>query len=53
MQKITINDKKYPKSLLKIDNPPKQLYVEGNIELLNKNCIAKINKNWYNISNKT
>ena len=42
MQKITINDKKYPKSLLKIDNPPKQLYVEGNIELLNKNCIAII-----------
>lgn len=42
MRKITINDKKYPKSLLKIDNPPKQLYVEGNIELLNKNCIAII-----------
>lgn len=42
MQKITINDKKYPKSLLKIDNPPKQLYLEGNIELLNKNCIAII-----------
>ena len=39
---IYINDKLYPKKLLKIKNPPQQLYVMGNIELLNKDSIAII-----------
>lgn len=37
-----MRDANYPKKLLKIKNPPKQLYVEGNIELLNSNIIAII-----------
>lgn len=40
--KITIKDKKYPKQLKEIKNPPKQLYLEGNVELLNKNIISII-----------
>ena len=41
--KITIEDyKKYPEQLRKIKNPPKQLYVRGNIELLYKPGIAII-----------
>lgn len=39
---ITIGDKKYPQQLKNIKNPPKQLYVEGNIELLNSNIISII-----------
>lgn len=34
------NDIKFPKRLLQIDNPPKQLYAKGDIELLNNDCIA-------------
>lgn len=33
--KISIEDFRYPEKLRKIENPPKQLYFEGNIELLN------------------
>lgn len=37
---LNIKNSKYPQSLKKIKNPPKNLYVEGNYELLNKSCIA-------------
>ena len=37
---IDINDKLYPKSLKKIHNPPKKLYVCGNSQILNSNCIS-------------
>lgn len=39
---ITINykDDTYPKELLKLKSPPVNLYVEGNLELLNKQIIA-------------
>ncbi len=35
MVKIDLKDKKYPKKLKTISNPPKKLYVEGDIENLN------------------
>lgn len=37
---IKITDNKYPRRLRDIKNPPKQLYVEGNTELLNNNSLA-------------
>ncbi len=37
---IKISDNRYPERLLDIKNPPKQLYVEGNIELLNNKSLA-------------
>ncbi len=40
MTKITIEDKEYPKQLKEIKNPPKQLYLEGNTELLKQNIIS-------------
>lgn len=40
--KITQKDDTYPDSLRKIKNPPKQLYLEGNINLLNTNIISII-----------
>ena len=40
MKVININDKQYPKNLLKIKRPPKTLYVIGNEKLLNNNSIA-------------
>lgn len=39
---ITIEDDKYPDQLRSINNPPKQLYVKGNIELLKTNIISII-----------
>lgn len=39
---ITIDDTRYPEQLRKIKNPPKQLYVEGNIDLLKNNIISII-----------
>ncbi len=39
---ITIEDERYPNQLRDIENPPKQLYVKGNIELLNSNIISII-----------
>lgn len=42
MIEIRIENGQYPDALRKIKNPPKQLYLEGNIELLNKNSIAII-----------
>ena len=40
--KITIKDENYPDKLRKIKNPPQQLYLKGNIGLLNKNIISII-----------
>lgn len=40
--KINIEDAIYPKELRKIKNPPKSLYVKGNIKLLDTPCIAII-----------
>ena len=40
MQIIKITDNEYPKRLLDIKNPPKKLYAEGNIELLNNKSIS-------------
>lgn len=40
--KITIEDKEYPEILRNIPNPPKHLYVLGNISILNENNIAII-----------
>ena len=42
MIRITIESEKYPAKLRKIKKPPKQLYLEGNIELLNQNAISII-----------
>lgn len=39
---IKKEDKSYPQKLLKIKNPPKQLYVLGDESLLNKTAIAMI-----------
>ena len=36
MVKIEFGDSEYPFLLKRIPNPPKQLYVEGNKEILNK-----------------
>ena len=40
--KIEINNTNYPEILRKIKNPPKQLYVKGNIDLLKTSSIAII-----------
>ena len=40
MEVIKITDSGYPRRLIGIKNPPKTLYVQGNIELLNKQSIA-------------
>ena len=40
MEIIKQLDKSYPSKLLQIQNPPKQLYVEGNKELLSQDSIA-------------
>lgn len=42
MIKIKIGDNNYPEQLRKIDNPPKQLYLEGNTKLLDRPGIAII-----------
>ena len=34
---IYYKDKEYPQNLKRLKKPPKQIYVLGNIELLNKN----------------
>lgn len=39
---ITIEDERYPEQLRKIKNPPKKLYVKGNVELLKTNIISII-----------
>lgn len=40
IKKITIGDKKYPKLLRQIYDPPKCLYILGNIEILNNPSVA-------------
>ena len=40
--KIDINNPKYPWQLKKIDNPPKQLYLKGNIFFQYNKITAKI-----------
>lgn len=40
IQEINIENKWYPKQLTKIDNPPKKLYVLGNLKLLNTESIS-------------
>lgn len=39
---INIEDKRYPNQLKNINNPPKQLYVNGNTDLLQTNIISII-----------
>lgn len=39
---VSINDDIYPQKLRTIQNPPKTLYLNGNLELLSKNTIAII-----------
>jgi len=40
IKKIEIESDKYPQLLRQIYNPPKQLYVVGNVENLNLNCVT-------------
>lgn len=40
-------DKKYPKQFNLIKNKPQRIYVQGNIELLNKSCIAIVGSRRY------
>lgn len=40
MQKINIKDKNYPQKFIKIKNPPQDIYVEGDISLLNNPILA-------------
>lgn len=42
VQIITLEHDKYPQQLRKIKNPPKQLYIKGNLENLNHPSIAVI-----------
>ena len=42
IKKINFNDKLYPKQLKNIPNPPKTLYLEGNIDLLTNPIISII-----------
>ena len=44
---IYLHDLKYPKYFNQIKNKPKKLYVQGNIELLNKSCIAIVGSRKY------
>ena len=50
IEEISINTKEYPQKLQNIYNPPKKLYVLGNIQLLNKSSIAVVGARkatWY------
>ena len=42
MKEIYINDDIYPNMLKKIKNPPKKLFVDGNLDNLNSNCISVV-----------
>ena len=42
MKEINFDDKNYPKMLKQIKDYPRKLYIEGNIENLNTNCIAVV-----------
>ena len=39
---LRINNKKYPKLLAQIHNPPRQLYCRGNIKLLESFCFSVV-----------
>ena len=40
MTVIELENKLYPKILKNIKKVPKKLYINGNLEILNSNCIA-------------
>jgi DNA processing protein len=40
IKKILIDDPKYPELLRNIYDPPKELFIRGNIDLLNTKCLA-------------
>ena len=42
MERIKFEDRGFPEKLRKIENPPNEIYVEGNKEILNNNLIAVI-----------
>ncbi len=42
IKKVYINEEKYPGLLKEIADPPNPLYYTGNLELLNKKCIAVV-----------
>lgn len=42
MRKITIEDENFPQALRNIENPPQQLYYEGNISLLKQKSVSII-----------
>lgn len=42
MRVIDFKDENYPQNLKRLGNPPIRLYVQGNINILNQNCIAVI-----------
>jgi len=42
IEKISLSDESYPKLLLQIADPPKQLYCRGNLELLDSECIGVV-----------
>ena len=55
--KISINDKIFPQKLKIIPKPPKNLYIEGNLKLLNNNTISivgsrKCSENGINLTKK-
>lgn len=55
--KININDRLFPEKLKIIPNPPKTLYLEGNLDLLNNNTISivgsrKCTENGINLTKK-
>jgi DNA processing protein len=51
-RKITINDKDYPSSLKEIHNPPKQLFVKGEIKNQDKVAIAIVGTRKYSAYGK-
>lgn len=50
--KIDKDSLEFPDKLKEIPNPPKQLYVQGNIELLNKKSIAVVGSRKYTVYGK-
>ena len=42
MKLIKYDDKYYPETLKSINNSPKKIYIEGNINNLNSNCLAVV-----------
>jgi len=42
IKEVDIKSKLYPRKLKEIDNPPKKLYIQGDVELLNKESLSII-----------